>query len=259
RNAYLQNLRTANDTLGAIGIEAEQLEEGTAEIGFQIPRDLFHNNLEGLIKELTAIKRIIRAFSELTVRTPQPIEVRQISTSDPLFFFGLDPATIVTLGAAVTWALATWQKVENIRKTRAETQKIKSFTEEEIESFFGSKIKQTIAQEIEQRTTELVGGHDGKAGRKEEQRTYLRWALESVLARIERGMTVEIRFLPPPKPTEQVADSTDDESSGKEETFARLQEIRPQLVFPTPEENPVLKLPPTEPKPKNEARSKSGE
>jgi hypothetical protein len=80
-------------------------------------------------------------------------------------------------------------------------------------------------------------------GNVSEQRQHLKAALESVLARIERGMTVEIRFLPPAATTEAVG-----MESSETAAFASLKQITPQLVFPEAAENPVLQLSHTEQK-----------
>ena len=239
REQYLTTIRELRDRLKSIGIEAYQLEPGNAEIGLLLPRDLFHNELSGLVKELHTLNRIIRAFSEIAVGKAEPVEIRQISTSDPVFFFGLDPATIALLGAAITWAINSWKSVEEIRKVRAETQKIKSFTPEEIEEIFGKKIQEEIAIAVEQKVDELIPLADG-AGRWNEQRNDMKWALESILSRVERGMTVEIRFLPPPA-------SKEGEESHKPETFDTLGKIAPQLRFPASDPIPVLALPPATP------------
>src|SRR3546814_739426 len=196
RTAYLGHLSAISSGLDALGIKVDGLEDGTAEVGFQLPRHLFRNEFEGLIKELHVIRRIIRAFSELATGSSEPIVVRQISTTDPLFYFEISPITIAKIGAVVTWALHTWKQVEEIRKLRAETSKHKSFTEEEIEGFFGEKIRKTIDDNISAKVTELLGPDDGRAGRREEQRNDLTWTLESILATVERGETVDNSFLP---------------------------------------------------------------
>ncbi|WP_262298588.1 hypothetical protein [Microvirga sesbaniae] len=254
RQAFLETLTNTSNSLTQLGINSDSLEEGEAEIGFQIPRDIFENELDGLIGELRAIRRIIRAFSELATGSVEPIEVRQISTSDPFFFFGLDVATVTQLGLVVVWALDRWKQVEEIRKLRSETRKNKSFSEEEIKTFFDKKIEDTVKAAIDQKTTELVGPADGKAGRKEEQRADISWALESLLARIERGMTVEVRFLPP------TASATDESggASGQTEDFQTLSELAPQLVFPAADAAPVLAIPRAEPE-KSPRKAKAAE
>jgi hypothetical protein len=95
---------------------------------------------------LDVVKNIIRAFSEAATGSVEPIEVRQISTSDPLFFFGMAPKTIAMIGAAVTWALSTWKQAEEIRNIRAETEKIPAFKDDPIEKLFAYKIKQQVEQ-----------------------------------------------------------------------------------------------------------------
>lgn len=243
RRVYLDTLTATEQNLNALGISSDALEEGSAEIAFQLPRHLFQNELNGLIDELRAIRQIVRAFSELAGEAGEQIEVRQISTTDPQFFFGLNVSTIILLGAAVNWALERWKQVEEIRNLRAETRKNKSFTEDEIKQFYDNKIEKTISEAIAEKVVEFLGDDDGEAGRRKEQHIDVKWALESLFARIERGMTVEIRCLPPPK-TEEEKTAEQVETSEKFET---LQVLSQQLAFPPPDERPILQLPPVEP------------
>jgi hypothetical protein len=148
RQNFLTQIGQVAQGLSFLGIKHDQLREGEAEIGFLIPRGLFENHLAELIKELGTVNRIIRAFSEAALGASEAVEVRQISTSDPLFFFGINPLTIAAIGAAVTWALATWKSVEEIRKVRAETAKIPAFTPDDIKKIFDSKIKETISTAV---------------------------------------------------------------------------------------------------------------
>lgn len=243
RNTYLTNLEAISANLTALKVEEDKLSAGTAEIGFLIPRSLFNNELDGLIKELGVVRLIIRAFSELVDEESEPIEVHQISTTDPLFFFGLSTLTIGAIGKAVTWALSTWKQVEEIRKLRSEAAKNKLFTEEEIEAFFSNKVRKTIDQAIETKTNELVLLTKAEESRRQEERVALSWALNSIFARVERGMTVEIRFLPPPK----VEGEQDAKAVATEAAFGEMPEISSQLLFPTPEAEPILALPPPKP------------
>jgi hypothetical protein len=79
-------------------------------------------------------------------------------------------------------------------------------------------------------------------GRVKEQRTDLEWALKSILAHIERGMIVEIRFVPPAPSVP--ADSKEGAKPMAPEAFKTLQTIAPQLPFPKLEGPPILKIPP---------------
>lgn len=234
----LDTLTEVWDRLNRLGITVSKLEQGEAEIGFTIPRQLFEDNLDGLIGELRELRFIIRAFSEAVTGSVEPIVVRQISTTDPLFFFGISVSTIVAIGKAVHWVLDTWKKVEEIREVRERTRKLKFEGGKILLEMFDTNIKKTIDVAVEARVKELAPPTDGKDGRARELETHLNHALHSLFARIERGMTVEIRFLPPSVPS-------DSEASDEATTtlFGQLAEISPQLVFPPPAAEPILALP----------------
>jgi hypothetical protein len=236
RSAYLEKIRALAENLKAVNIEANPIKPGEAEIGFLLPRALFNNRLDQLIKELRDVNRIIRAFSEVATGAAEEVEVRQISASDPLFFFALAAPTIAALAKAVSWALATWKSVEEIRKVRADILHTKVLTEKEIEELFERKIQDKLQSAVGQKVAELVPPDD-KPGRAKEQRTDLTWALESLLAHIERGVVIEIRSLPPTTKAEGSLEPIDT-------SFATLKEIASQLTFPNPQGTPIMKLPP---------------
>jgi len=191
---------------------------------------------------LGAINRIIRAISEAATGEVPEIEVRQISSSDPLLFFGMDVVAIGAIGAAITWALNTWKQVEEIRKIRNEAEGVDAFSEDDIKEMFDDKIQKTIDIAIEGKVDELLGSADGNPGRPHEQRTDLTWALESLMALIERGLKVEIRFLPPqPEPAEE------GEEAEIAPEFQTLSHLAQQLVFRIERDRPVTELPPPEP------------
>ncbi|TGV61534.1 hypothetical protein EN784_03910 [bacterium M00.F.Ca.ET.141.01.1.1] len=240
RTAYIAHLKNLKASLQAVGIRKDELESGQAEIGFLLPRDLFENHLDGLIVELRFLKRAIRAFSEAATGSAEPIEVRQISTTDPQFFFGLSTATIALLGLAVNWALSTWQQVEEIRKIRAETEKLETFKNDPIVELFDAKIKQVVDASVEAKVQEILKDVDGKSGRKHEQASDMKWALDSIFARVERGMTVEIRLLPPAIP------DGEDGAAAANIQFENLKKVADDLIFPPIAGTPVLALPPVE-------------
>lgn len=243
REAYISQITQLRANLQMVGVEVNGLEEGQAEIGFLLPREMFDNNLEYLIKELDVVKRIMRIFSEASIGSVGPIEVRQISTSDPLFFFGLPLETIALIGASVTWALHTWKKVEEIRKIRAETQKIEIFKGDPIEKMFEDKIKSQVENAVGDQIAEIMKIVKGDRTRRHELKAHIEWALESIISRVERGMIVEIRLLPPPVPEANEGE----EQPQPPAVFADLDRIANQLVFPEIEGTPILRIPPSEP------------
>lgn len=250
RQAYIQQITQLRDNLRVLGIEPSSLQPGQAEIGFLLPRALFDNRLDELIDELRDIQRIIRAFSEATVGSAEEVHLSDISTSDPLFGFLLSPETIASLGKAITWALDTWERVFKIRKAREEVRKSAVFTEDELDEMFSKKIKAHLESAVAEKVDALAKD-DPAPGRVKEQRIDLKWALESILAHVERGMTVELRFLPPavPRPPEGEAEKATEIAPP---VFQELERLATQLAFPKMEGTPILQLPP---QPKPDARN----
>lgn len=240
RQKYITEITQLYANLEYIGVEVIELDEGTAEIGFLIPRKSFNSDLGQLIDKLADIRGIIRVFSETATGSVPTIEVRQISNSDPLFFFGLDPRTICMIGGAITWALHSWKQVQEIKEVRARVTNIPVFVADELK-FFDDKIRKTIEAEIKKKVGELLKSANSKTGRtKAEQKSYIKWAVETVLALVERGMKVEIRYLPP---TPQEGAEEDQEATVPPE-LTKLDEIIPKLVFPPVEGATILDLPP---------------
>lgn len=249
RQSYLDLITRLHDSLEALSIRKSTLQPGDAEIGFLLPRSLFNNRLDPLIKELRDILRIIRAFSEVTLGVIEEVEVRDISTTDPMFFLHFNPTVIAAIGGAVAWALNTWRQVEEIRRVRAETRKSNVLTEKEATDVFDKKINEKIETAIDAKVNELAKDDD-KPGRAKEQRIDLKWALESIMAHVERGMIVEVRFVSPPA---KAAVEGEPETGRVSDPFKSLGEVAPQLTFPKMEGPPILKLP--QPPPAHDPRN----
>jgi hypothetical protein len=213
--------------MNALGIKADTLEPGDAEIGFLIPRSLFRNDLDGFIRELSTIIQIIRAFSELATGHVEIAKVHEISSSDPLLFFSLSPETIAAIGGAITWGLDTLKKTMEIRELKNKTVKVQGVRVDDVTSLLDTKIKELVEKRTAEQVEKLLSNIVDDDGRKHEQREHISWALEALLARVERGMTVEIRLLAPPG-----AGVGDEQTSTPPQPYTDLEKIIPQLVFP---------------------------
>ncbi|MFO1172860.1 MAG: hypothetical protein U1E49_18085 [Hyphomicrobiaceae bacterium] len=238
RQDYLNTLQKLRDGMKSVGIAPLTIEYGEAEIGFLIPRPLFENNLDGLWKELKVIDRILSIFSESVSGRPETAVVRQISSSDPTFFFGLGVATIVVIGKTITWLLDTYKKGLEIKDLHHRAHK--AGLPADALAPFEEHIKKSIDRAIETRISEILGPKEIATARGRELENGLRWAMNSLIARIERGMTVEIRFLPPPQPEEGETTTTDAETT---DAFKDLDQITSRLEFPPLQGSPIISLP----------------
>lgn len=237
RAQFLNSLNQAVAGLAALGIEPETLSPGEAELDILIPREIFHDRLDGLAKELTTINQILNTFSEVRTGKPEVVEVRQISTTDPLFSLAFNTATMVMVGGAITWLLNTWKQALEIKKLRQETAKSPVFTEADLK-MFDNKIEAHVEQRINEKVAELLDGRTA-AARDNELEGWLKWSLQELLGRIERGMVLEVRFLAAPLPSEDGEGTQDAEGTS---VFDALAQLAPQLTYPLTEGPAILKI-----------------
>ena len=218
----------------------EEKEETLFEIGFTIPRNLFDNSFDGMIEETKDIQRIVRFFSEATLGKYEPAKLRSISTSDPLYHIILDPQVIMCIAGAVTWALHTQEKYEKIRKLREEIKNLKIRTEKEIQEFFNMETEKAIlSAAAEKKAKEILKNGNPPKDRHGELIGQLKWSLESLAAKIERGLKIEYQAPPPTDGAEE-----DDAKKVEIEKFRKkFINIERTHIFPEPSDNPTLQIP----------------
>ncbi len=246
RRTYLEMLRSLSSNLESVGISQQTTEVGTAELGILVPRDLFHNELDPLSKELHTINRILAIFSEATTGKTTSVQVRQISTSDPTFFLGMDVTVVAAIAASITWLLNTLKQALEIKEVWAKARTV-GFSDDELK-VFEEKAEKLIERLIEERVAELIP-EDAKAGRQQELKNGLIWAHRSLLARIERGMTIDIRYLPPPELQVDEGEEIEgqDDEAAQRNAFDQLAKLAPQIEYPKPTGEALLKLPNADP------------
>lgn len=237
RAKELANFQSLLNQLTYYHLTPEENGDDEAQVGFKLPREIFSNNFSSLIDELNFLKRFIRLVAEAEGGDPEGIEVGTISTTDPVFWLVVAYGVAKSIGSATTWCLDTWKKIEDIRNVRAQTAKLAAFKPEEIEAIFGAKIKEQVDKAIEKKVAEMTVSIEDKA-RKNEVKNGLRPALRQFLARVERGLTVDIRYLPRPAEKGDSDESLAEVSQKKTE----IQEVASKLVFQRPEGEPILEL-----------------
>ena len=238
RDTAFSHFRQFMNTSKALGWDIEQVEDWDAEVGFQIPREIFDNQFDGLIAEFRFIRRFLANVSEISGSSVSDVKLARLSTTDPWILLGVAYAVARQVGLITKWALGQWKTVEEIRHIREQTAKLKSFSPEDVENIFGDKIREEIRAGIEEQVKGLTS--DIKpAARRHELSNGLRKDLHELLGRIERGMKVEVRLI------------ADDEAiEGNEEVGVREEEMKnivSGLKFPPPSPNPVLQLTQQEP------------
>jgi len=232
RASFIETLGSVEDGLHSFGFSAIDLEPGDAEIGFEIPREIFENQLAGFIDEMRVVKFISDTASLLETGQRSSVELEQLSTSDPLIILGMDPKIVAMIGGFVTWALHTWKQAEEIRSIRrqvAETNDLK-----DIEELLEKRVEEVVRRRIEEKTEEITS-----IAQKSEDAEIVNMTsrtLRMMLERVERGYKVHLRLPPPP----QILD--DNMAVDEAEDMERLYQVQSELSFPDVKEKPILAL-----------------
>ena len=251
RADYIANLNQLLSGMKKIGLEAGALQPGQAELGFLLPRPLFKNDFSDLITELDTVKKILNFFAEAMTGSSESIQVQQISTSDPIFGLIVNSVTAYGVMKAITWAVSTCKTVDEIRVIRLKTATTKIYTEDELKSMFDDKIEEILVKRVTEQVSAIMQDKSPKVVNSNELEVKLTWALNNILYRIERGMRVELRFLPL---EEQGA--TDNAAIKTKQMSDELVMMEKTLIFPKITGEPVLKLPPPLENEKNSTKKK---
>lgn len=169
RDQAFAHFRQFISTSNSLGWDIREIEEWEAEVGFQIPREIFQNEFDGLIGEFRFIRRFLAHLSEVSGSSMSDVKLARLSTTDPLVLLGVGFVVARQVGTITKWALDQWKTVEEIRKIRAETTKLKSFSAEEVDKIFGDKIREELKLGVEEQV-KLLTANVKPAARRNERR-----------------------------------------------------------------------------------------
>jgi hypothetical protein len=228
RATFLSTVRGAHQSLENLGIKISELKPGSADVAFLIPRNIFNNDVGSFAKELDFISRLVRHFTEAQTGQVGPVELEQLSSTVPTVTLLANASVLSLMGMVVNKFLDAWEKIERIRKIRAELSEMgmKRTTYDELTE----QITTTISEVVEESTEVVIGKYPGAPERKNELANAIRQDTQRLFGQIERGLTVEFRAEPKA-------------AGGDEEDQKALQEIAnmaKQLKFPPVATEPLL-------------------
>jgi hypothetical protein len=134
---------------------------------------------------------------------------------------------LLVAAKAVSAFLDAWEKVERIRKLRAETSEL-GIRGKALEAF-DDQITKTVDKVVEESTTLCFSTYKGDTGRRNELETAVEQDLRRLYGQIERGLVVQFR---------SAVDET--ASAAAQKTLEAVSSIGKVLVFPDPEPEPLL-------------------
>lgn len=194
RADFLSTVRSARESLGKLNITASTLVPGSADLAFLIPRDIFDNKLAQFAKELTFISRLLQDFSEAITGEAEAVQLEQLSSSVPTVALAASVPVIGAVSCVVNKFLDAWEKIEKIRKIRAEITEIGmgGMAADELTE----RITTTVDEVVEEATQTVLLKYSGSPGRKNELANAISQDTRRLFGQIERGLTVEFRAEP---------------------------------------------------------------
>lgn len=227
RSEFLATAEKTLRGLAELGVHGDHLEAGTADMAFRIPRDLFSERLGLFAKELIFINRLIEHISEAVAADAELIKLETLSSSTPTVVVTTCGAVIWSLGKAVEFFLDSWEKVEKIRKLRAEIAElgIKGRALDE----FSDEIKRTVKEVVEKSTRMILENYKTDAARKNELEGFLKQDLHRLYGQIERGLTIQFR-----------AEPSQDGNPPEKNALEAVKRMGHEMQFPAIDEKPML-------------------
>jgi hypothetical protein len=224
-----------------LGIGAEELKPGTCEVGVLIPRLAINNKLNEFASDLNELNRIFGTFSELTTRTRPDFDIRSISSSDLNVFLSMAPVVAAGIAVAVERIVGIYKQILEIRKLHGQL-KNQGLTTKELQAVW-NHANNMMKNEIEKLITELLDKYYDKKdeGRRNELTTELRFSLNKIANRIDKGYSVEIRVQPLSE--EEKAAKKGGKASADAEHIQVILEASKGLEFLQLAGEPILTLP----------------
>ncbi len=225
RSGFLKTVRNAKESLEQLGIEESKLQPGSADLAFLIPRDMFDNQLGPFAKELTFINRLMQDYSEAITGSAEQPELEQLSSSIPTIALLAKAQVIQAIAEVVNKFLTAWEKIEKIRKARADLKEM-GLSRKALDEL-NESIETTVEEVIEE-STQLVIVHYG-GDRKNELANAVRQDTRRLFGQIERGLSIEFRA------------NKDDEGEGEaQQALAGIDSLAKVLRFPQVTKDPML-------------------
>lgn len=175
------------------GIGEDELETDECEVGIIIPRAYVKDNLKQFGAELIAIEKSLLVFSELATGKREPLEIRQISSSELSVFLDYIPEIGACIAIAVERIVALYKQLLEIKKLKQDlvAQEVPEDKLTGIEEHAASIVSPKL-DELANELMEKYGEHLEPA-RKNEVSIEVRHSLNKIANRIDRGFNIELR------------------------------------------------------------------
>lgn len=216
------------------------LESDECEVGIVVPRAYVNDNLREFGSELIELEKSLLVFSELVTGKREPLEIRQISSSELSVFLEYLPQVGACIAVAVERIVALYKQSLEIKKLKQElaAQDVPDDSLKGIEDHVTS----LVSPKLDELAKELLEnyGDELDPDRKNEISIEIRHSLNKIANRIDRGFNVEIRV-------SEVEDDEDaeqsDEADSQRSARQQILESASKIEYLEQIGDPVLFLP----------------
>jgi hypothetical protein len=150
----------------------------------------------------------------------------------------------VVLGHALKWCIDTIKAIGDLKHFIEQAKALD--IDPAKTAIFDGEIEERVKKRVDEKVQSMLANYKGDPARRAELNNSLHLALEQLLQRVERGMTVEIKLIPPAKPKAESAESA--EATERAQAFSDLAAIAKDLEFPQIQGQPALQLTTDDPK-----------
>ncbi len=201
------------------GVGEDELETDECEVGIIIPRAYVKDNLKAFGAELIEIEKSLLVFSELATGKREPLEIRQISSSELSVFLDYIPEIGACIAIAVERIVALYKQLLEIKKLKKDlvAQEVPEDKLTGIEEYAASIVSPKL-DELANDLMEKYGDHLDPA-RKNEVSIEVRRSLNKIANRIDRGFNIELRV------SEQAQDEEEEVTEDAQTQAAARQQI----------------------------------
>ncbi|SFD82872.1 hypothetical protein SAMN05660831_02408 [Thiohalospira halophila DSM 15071] len=202
------------------GVGEDKLEINECEVGIVIPRSYVKDNLKGFGLELIEIEKSLLVFSELATGQREPLEIRQISSSELSVFLDYIPEIGASIAIAVERIVALYKQLLEIKKLKKEL--VSNEVPEDKLAGIEEHAASIVSPKLDELANELMEkfGDHLDSSRRNEVATEVRHSLNKIANRIDRGFNIELRV------SEQAQGEEEEETKDADSKEAARQQIR---------------------------------
>lgn len=170
---------------------------------------------------------MVEDYGEALTGAHEPVVLKGLSSSTPLVLLVAAPPVILFLANLVNKFLDAWEKIERIRKIRAELSDmgIKGPPIEVLDK----QIKETVRNLVDDSVKDALAKYAGESERRNELSTALGKETLKLFAQIEKGLTVQFR-----------AEPTEDGTDKEKVPLKAISQLSHQIKFPPVQSGALL-------------------